>query len=55
MTVVPVTDDRRTVVNADLLAAAEGVHRQLRPHFMTVSSLHFDKKISAANTGIKSR
>jgi hypothetical protein len=32
MTVVPVTDDRRTVVNADLLAAAEGVHRQLRPH-----------------------
>jgi GNAT superfamily N-acetyltransferase len=32
MTVEPVTDGRGTVVNADLLAAAESVHRQLRPH-----------------------
>jgi GNAT superfamily N-acetyltransferase len=32
MTVVPVTDDRGAVVDAALLAAAEGVHRQLRPH-----------------------
>jgi GNAT superfamily N-acetyltransferase len=31
MTVVPVTDDRGAVVDAALLAAAEGVHRQLRP------------------------
>jgi flavin-dependent dehydrogenase len=29
--VVAVTNDRGEVVNADLLAAAEGVHRQLRP------------------------
>jgi hypothetical protein len=32
MTVVPVTDGERAVVDASLLAAAEGVHRQLRPH-----------------------
>jgi GNAT superfamily N-acetyltransferase len=32
MTVVPVTDEKGAVVNSDLLRAAEGVHRQLRPH-----------------------
>ena len=32
MNVVAVSNDRGEVVNADLLAAAEGVHRQLRPH-----------------------
>jgi GNAT superfamily N-acetyltransferase len=32
VSVVPVTDDRGGVVNADLPSAAEGVHRQLRPH-----------------------
>jgi GNAT superfamily N-acetyltransferase len=32
MNVVPVTDDRGAIVDAALLAAAEGVHRQLRPH-----------------------
>jgi hypothetical protein len=32
MTVVPVTDGQRAVVDAPLLAAAESVHRQLRPH-----------------------
>ena len=31
MTVVPVTDDRGGIVDAELLAAAESVHRQLRP------------------------
>lgn len=31
VSVVAVTDDRGKVVNADLLAAAEAVHRQLRP------------------------
>ena len=30
--VVPVTNDKGEVVNADMLVAAEGVHRQLRPH-----------------------
>jgi len=30
--VMPVTDAEGAVVNADMLAAAEGVHRQLRPH-----------------------
>ena len=30
--VVPITNDKREVVNADMLVAAEGVHRQLRPH-----------------------
>ena len=30
--VVPVTDARGAVVNLDMLAAAERVHRQLRPH-----------------------
>jgi GNAT superfamily N-acetyltransferase len=30
--VVAVSNDRGEVVNADLLAAAESVHRQLRPH-----------------------
>jgi GNAT superfamily N-acetyltransferase len=29
--VVPVTDPRGAVINAELLAAAESVHRQLRP------------------------
>jgi GNAT superfamily N-acetyltransferase len=32
MNVIAITDHRRAVVNADMLAAAEGVHRQLRPH-----------------------
>ena len=32
MKVVAVTDCKGTIVAADLLAAAEGVHRQLRPH-----------------------
>jgi len=32
MNVVAVTDERGTVVHADLLLAAESVHRQLRPH-----------------------
>ena len=32
MNVVPVTDARGEIVDADLLAAAAGVHRQLRPH-----------------------
>ena len=31
MNIIPVTDDRGEVVNAGLLAAAESVHRQLRP------------------------
>ena len=31
MTVVPVTDAQGEIVAADLLVAAEGVHRQLRP------------------------
>jgi len=30
--VIPVTDDAGQVANADMLVAAEGVHRQLRPH-----------------------
>ena len=30
--VVPVTDERGAIVRPELLAAAEGVHRQLRPH-----------------------
>ena len=30
--VVPVTDARGAIVNLDMLAAAERVHRQLRPH-----------------------
>jgi GNAT superfamily N-acetyltransferase len=30
--VVPITNDKHQVVNADMLVAAEGVHRQLRPH-----------------------
>ena len=30
--VVAVTDHRGNITNADLLAAAESVHRQLRPH-----------------------
>lgn len=30
--VVPVTDERGAIVNLDMLAAAERVHRQLRPH-----------------------
>jgi hypothetical protein len=30
--VVPVSNEKGEIVNADLLAAAEGVHRQLRPH-----------------------
>jgi len=29
--VIPITDARGNVVNADMLAAAESVHRQLRP------------------------
>ncbi len=32
MNVVPVTDEKGSIVAADLLVAAEGVHRQLRPH-----------------------
>ena len=32
MNVVAVSNERGEVVNADLLAAAETVHRQLRPH-----------------------
>ena len=32
MNVIAVTDDRGAIVNADLLAAAESVHRELRPH-----------------------
>jgi GNAT superfamily N-acetyltransferase len=32
MTVVPVTDGQRAVVDAPLLDSAESVHRQLRPH-----------------------
>ena len=32
MEVVPITTDRGEVANADMLAAAETVHRQLRPH-----------------------
>jgi GNAT superfamily N-acetyltransferase len=32
LNVVPVTDDRGAIVNLDMLAAAERVHRQLRPH-----------------------
>ncbi|MGZ5035133.1 MAG: N-acetyltransferase family protein [Usitatibacter sp.] len=32
MNVVAITDGERAVVNADMLAAAESVHRQLRPH-----------------------
>ena len=32
MNVVAITDAEGTIVNADLLSAAEGVHRQLRPH-----------------------
>ncbi len=30
--VVPVTDERGAIVNLDMLAASERVHRQLRPH-----------------------
>ena len=30
--VVPITDAEGAVINADMLVAAEGVHRQLRPH-----------------------
>lgn len=30
--VIPVTGERGEVTNADMLVAAEGVHRQLRPH-----------------------
>jgi GNAT superfamily N-acetyltransferase len=30
--VVAITDEKRAIVDAGLLAAAEGVHRQLRPH-----------------------
>jgi GNAT superfamily N-acetyltransferase len=30
--VIPVTDESGAVTNADMLVAAEGVHRQLRPH-----------------------
>jgi GNAT superfamily N-acetyltransferase len=32
MQIVPITDRAGKVVRADLLAAAEAVHRQLRPH-----------------------
>jgi len=32
MNVVPVTDAHGAIVDAKLLAAAEGVHRELRPH-----------------------
>lgn len=32
MNVIAITNDKRTVVNADMLAAAQSVHRQLRPH-----------------------
>ena len=32
MNVIPVSNERGEIVNADLLSAAEGVHRQLRPH-----------------------
>lgn len=32
MNVIAVTDERGAIVNADLLAAAESVHRELRPH-----------------------
>lgn len=32
VSVVAVSDERGAIVDADLLAAAEGVHRQLRPH-----------------------
>lgn len=35
MKVVAVSDDRGAVVDATLLAAAERVHRQLRPHLPT--------------------
>ncbi|MEO7744397.1 MAG: GNAT family N-acetyltransferase [Usitatibacter sp.] len=32
MNVIPITNQDGEIVNADMLAAAEGVHRQLRPH-----------------------
>ena len=32
MNVVAVSDERGEITNPDLLAAAEAVHRQLRPH-----------------------
>lgn len=32
MNVVPITDEARAIIDAGLLAAAEEVHRQLRPH-----------------------
>lgn len=32
MNVIAITNDKRAVVNADMLAAAQSVHRQLRPH-----------------------
>lgn len=32
MNVVPVTDAKGAIVASELLAASEGVHRQLRPH-----------------------
>ena len=32
MNVIAVTDEQGEIVNADLLAAAESVHRELRPH-----------------------
>ncbi len=32
MNVIPVTNEKGEIVNADMLVAAEGVHRQLRTH-----------------------
>ena len=55
-----VTDAKGAVTETKLLADAERVHRQLRPHRrfhfregLTITSFHFAKKISSRPTGIK--